>query len=383
MKPLRVGVIGAGWWATFAHIPAILSHPGAELVAVQSRELAKAQKIARDFGAQHACTTVGQILALPEIDAIIIASTPNVHFDQARVALASGRHVLIEKPMTFQAAEARELVALAARNNLQLLISCPWHYTRHGLAARQLIQSGALGEIKLISVLMTNPIDKLLRGINTSPTHGLANVYVEPRHGSYNDPAIAGGGQIYCQVSHAAAYLTFLTGLRPAEVFARFDRDGSPNDIYNALTITLENGALVSLASTGATPLAERNYEVRVFGSQAILQLELWRGTMTLIDFADRRTEFPPLAESEIYPAQAPGLNFIDAILGTAPNGSPGELGLASMEIIEAACASAETNRSQSIRPLRPAPPADLVPPAAPSVAAASVPACHSVPSPA
>ena len=353
MKKVGIGVIGAGWWATFAHIPAVKSHPNAELVAVQSRERAKAEKIARDFGAKHACISVEEILALPEVNAVIVASTPNVHFAQAKAALESGRHVLIEKPMTFTAAEARELVELAAREKLELVISCPWHFTAHGLEARRLIQSGALGEIKLISVLMTNPIDKLLRGVNTSPTHGMADVYVEPRHGSYNDPAIAGGGQIYCQVSHAAAYLTFLTGLRAAEVFARFDRDGSQNDIYNSLTITLENGAFVSLASTAATPLAERNYEVRVFGSKAILQLELWRGTMTLVDFSDKRTEFPPLAENEIYPAQSPVLNFIDAISGKALNGSAGDLGLASMEIIEAACESAQTGRNEQIRPVR------------------------------
>ena len=351
MKKVRVGVLGAGWWATFAHLPALQSHPAAELVAVQSRDRAKAEKIARDFGAANACTGVDELLALPGLDAVIIASTPNVHYSQAKAALQSGRHVLLEKPMTFTAAEARELVALAAEKKLQLVISCPWHYTRHGREARRLIQAGALGEIKMISVLMTNPIDQLLRGVNTSPTHGMANVYVEPRHGSYNDPAIAGGGQIYCQVSHAAAYLTFLTGWRPASVFARFDRDGSPNDIYNALTVTLENGALVTLASTAATPLVERNYEVRVFGRTAILQLELWRGTMTRIDFAGTRTEFPSLGENDIYPAQAPAVNFIEAVRGTAPNGSPGELGLASMEIIEAACASATSGNLIRIRP--------------------------------
>jgi predicted dehydrogenase len=352
MSKVRIGVIGAGWWATSAHIPAIQSRPDAELVAVQSRERAKAEKIARDFGAKNACTTVDEMLALKELDAVIIASTPNVHFTQAKAALERGLHVLLEKPMTFTAAEACKLVELAAKRKLQLVMSCPWHFTAHGIEARRLIHSGALGEIKMISVLMTNPIDKLLRGINTSPTHGMEKVYVEPRHGSYNDPAIAGGGQIYCQVSHAAAYLTFLTGLRPAEVFARFDRDGSPNDIYNALTVTLENGALVSLASTGATPLAERNYEVRVFGSWAILQLELWRGAMSLIDFDGKRTEFKALADSEIYPGQSPALNFIDAILGKAANGSPGELGLASMEIIEAACESAQTGRNEIIRPV-------------------------------
>jgi predicted dehydrogenase len=350
MRKVRIAIIGAGWWATSAHIPAVKSHPNAELVAVQSREKAKAERIARDFGAKHACTRLDEILALNDIDAAIVASTPNVHHVQAKAALERGLHVLVEKPMTFTADEARELVQIAAGKNLQLLISCPWHFTAHGIEARRLVRSGALGEIKMISVLMTNPIDKLLRGINTTPTHGMANVYVEPRQGSYNDPAVAGGGQIYCQVSHAAAYLTFLTGLRAAEVFARFDRDGSPNDIYNALTVTLENGALVNLASTGATPLCERNYEVRVFGSQALLQLELWRGTMTLIDFLGQRTEFKPLAEDEIYPSEAPAQNFVDAILGKKPNGSPGILGLAAMELIESACESAQTNRSEKIR---------------------------------
>ena len=353
MKKVRIGIIGAGWWATSVHIPAVKSHPEAELLAVQNRENTNAKKIARDFGAQYACATLQEILAVKGLDAVIVSSTPNVHYVQARAALERGLHVLIEKPMTFTADEARELVELAAQKRLQLLVSCPWHFTAHGIEARRLIRSGALGEIKMISVLMTNPIDKLLRGINTTPTHGLDNIYVEPRKGSYNDPAIAGGGQIYCQVSHAAAYLTFLTGLRPAEVYARFDRDGSPNDIYNALTITLESGALASIASTAATPLCERNYEVRIFGGQAILQLELWRGRMAMVDFADQRTSFAPLAENEIYPGQKPALNFVDAILGKAPNGSPGELGLASMEIIEAACESAQTNRCETIREIK------------------------------
>jgi predicted dehydrogenase len=353
MKKVRIGIIGAGWWATSAHIPAVKSHRGAELVAVQSREQAKAERIAHDFGVKYACTSVESLLALKELDAVIIASTPNVHFAQARAALESERHVLLEKPMTFTANEARELVEIAAKKKLELLISCPWHFTAHGIEARRLVQSGALGESKMISVLMTNPIDKLLRGVNTRPTHGLENVYVEPRPGSYNDPAVAGGGQIYCQVSHAAAYLTFLTGLRPAEVYARFDRDGSANDIYNTLSITLENGALVSIASTAATPLSERNYEVRVFGTQAILLLELWRGMMSLVDFAGKRTGFKPLAPGEIYPERSPALNFIDTILRKATNGSPGKLGLAAMEVIEAACESAQTNRCEKIREIK------------------------------
>ena len=133
MKKVRIGIIGAGWWATSAHIPAIKSHPDAELVAVQSREKAKAEKIARDFGAKHACTSLEEILALKDLDAVIVSSTPNVHYAQAKAALERGLHVLIEKPMTFTADEARELVELAAQKKLAVAHQLPlaFHRARH------------------------------------------------------------------------------------------------------------------------------------------------------------------------------------------------------------------------------------------------------------
>lgn len=349
-KHLQVGVVGAGWWATFAHIPAIISHPRATLLAVQCRTQEKADRVAKDFGAKHALADCDALLDLPGLDAVVIATTPNMHYRQARAALERGKHVLLEKPMTFTVAEARELCDLADAKGVQLLISCPWHYTPHGIRSRELIREGALGDIRMISVLMTNPLDQLLKGLNTTPTHGMEQVYTEPSHGSYNDPAIAGGGQIYCQVSHVAAYLAFLTGHRPANVHARFDFAGSANDIYDALLVTMENGALVTIASTAATPLAERNYEVRIFGTRAILLMELWKGTMELVPFEGERTVFPKLSEEEIYPAQRPVANLIDAALGLAPNGSDGRLGLASMEVIEAAVQSSESGNPIGIR---------------------------------
>ena len=342
--PLQVGVIGAGYWATYAHIPAILAHPRAELFAVQSRSQSKADKVAKDFGAKHAVTDPLGLLDLPGLDAVVISTTPNMHHAQAKAALERGKHVLVEKPMTFTAAEAKELCDLADTKGVQLLISCPWHFTPHGMAVREKIRRGELGEIRMISVLMTNPIDKLLKGINTTPTHDASNVYLEPCLGSYNDPAIAGGGQIYCQISHAAAYLSFLTGLRPKEVFARFAYEGSVNDIYDALTVTMENGALVSIASTGATPMSERNYEVRVYGTKGVALLELWRGQAEVVPFEGARQSLTPLAPNELYPERGPLLNLVDAALGLKPNGSDGRLGYAAMQIIEAACESSRTN---------------------------------------
>lgn len=349
---VNVGVVGAGWWATAAHIPGIQNHDAGRLCAVQSRTREKADMVASDFNADQAFQDYRELVTYDPVEAVVVSTTPNMHYEQTKFALEHDKPVLVEKPMTFTAAEARELCELADRKNLELLISCPWHYTDHGKKARELIGNGELGDVRMISILMTNPIDKILKGIDNSPTHDDEEDYVEPNEGSYSDPEVAGGGQIYCQVSHAAAYLPFLTGLEPEEVYARFDSAGADVDVYDALTITLNNGAQVSLASTGATPRNERNYEVRVYGTKGLLLLELWKGTMEFVPFDGDRTTFPDLEEDDIYPEQAPVHNLIDVCLGQAANGSEGRLGLSAMEVIEAACKSADSHQPVHVEDL-------------------------------
>ena len=180
---IKCGVLGAGWWATFAHIPALLSHPRAELVAIQKNDPEQARKVAADFGVPHACTTTAELLSIEGLQAVVVSSSPNLHFEQAAAALRMGKHVLIEKPMTFTASQARHLLELAEERNLQFLISCPWHYTSHAAIAQSLIREGKLGELRMISVLMTNPISHLLRGESTEPTHGSNIPYLRPQSG--------------------------------------------------------------------------------------------------------------------------------------------------------------------------------------------------------
>lgn len=270
MEPkIKCGVLGAGWWATFAHIPALLGHPRADLIAIQNNDCERARKVAADFGVPHACTTTAELLSIDGWRAILISSSPHLHYPQAAAALQHGKHVLIEKPMTLTAAQAHELLELADSRNLEFLISCPWHYTSHATIAQNLIREGKLSSLHMVSVLMTNPIDHLLRGENTTPTHSNGASYLHPQPGTYSNPEIAGGGQIYAQVSHVAAYLTFLTGMSATDVFARFHNDGARLDIYNTLNIRKEDGTIVNIASTAATSLNLRTYEMRIFGTRS------------------------------------------------------------------------------------------------------------------
>ena len=338
--------LGAGWWGTSAHIPALLSHPSAKLVAIQTTNIDQARKVAADFGVPLACVSADELLSIDGLQAVVVSSSPHLHYEQAAAALRRGKHVLIEKPMTLKVAEAKELLELADQRNLQFLISCPWHYTAHAAAARCLIRDGKLGSLRMISVLMTNPISQLLRGESTTPTHGSDVSYLRPNSGTYSNPKIAGGGQIYAQVCHVAAYLTFLTGLLANDVFARFHDDGTQVDIYDSLTIRMEDGTLVSIASTGATSLNLRTYEVRIFGTGGMLYLDLWRGAMEYIGMNGERRAYPDLGVDEIYPLQAPAINLIDSIIDPSCNQSPASLGVAAMEVIEAACISAKSGQN-------------------------------------
>lgn len=341
---VKCGVIGAGWWATFAHIPALLAHPDAELVAIQNNDLGEANKIAHDFNIPMAWTTADQLLAVEGLTAVVVSSSPNLHYQDAYAALAQGKHVLIEKPMTLTVAEAMELVEIAKSHGSQFLISCPWHYTAHAIEAQRLIRNQDMGRIRMISILMTNPIRELLCGDDTEPTHGIP--YIHPRSQTYSDPRVAGGGQIYTQVCHAAAYLTFLTGARPSEVFARFHNDGAVLDIYDALDIRMDDSSIVTIASTGATPLGRKDFEVRVFGTKGILFLDLWQGRLEFIPLVGEPRTYPELEMDAIYPHRAPAINLIDSIRNPSLNRSPAVLGVAAMEVIEGACRSAKSGNN-------------------------------------
>jgi predicted dehydrogenase len=117
-------------------------------------------------------------------------------------------------------------------------------------------------------------------------------------------------------------------------------------DVYDSLSIRLDNGALVSIASTGATMLSKRNYEVRAYGTDGMILAELWKGELEFHDAKCRVTRFESLKEADVYPLFAPAENLIDVARGAAPNRSPGELGLFASEVAEAAIESARTGRN-------------------------------------
>jgi predicted dehydrogenase len=116
---VRVGIVGTGWVATARHVPSYRTHPQAEVAAVYDRNPDRARTVAADLRIPRWFADLDGFLAA-DLDVVSICTPPTVHAELARAALGAGRHVLAEKPMAMNRAEA-ESMAEAARTSGRLL----------------------------------------------------------------------------------------------------------------------------------------------------------------------------------------------------------------------------------------------------------------------
>ena len=139
---LKVALLGYGYAGKTIHAPLIVSIPGLELVAVSSSVAAKVQA---DFPQLKVCNSFDDLLNTAQI--IVIATPNHTHFELARRALLAGKHVVVDKPFTVTAAQARELKILAEQKNLVLSVFHNRRWDADFLTLRELITSGQLGEL--------------------------------------------------------------------------------------------------------------------------------------------------------------------------------------------------------------------------------------------
>jgi len=148
-QPIRWGIIGTGGIAaTFAGDLALL--PDAELVAVGSRSQETAARFADRFDIACRYASYDQLVADPNVDAVYVSTPHPMHHSAALLAIQAGKAVLVEKPFTINAAEARELVT-EARSHGTFLMEAMWtRFLPHVIKVRELIAQGRLGEVRSV-----------------------------------------------------------------------------------------------------------------------------------------------------------------------------------------------------------------------------------------
>jgi predicted dehydrogenase len=163
-KSLGWGVLATGGIAElFTHD---LVASGLNVAAVGSRSMEKANAFAQRFNIPHAYGSYQELVSDPNVDIIYVATPHPHHVDAALLALEAGTHVLIEKPFTLNADEARTLIASARKKNLVVLEAMWTRFLPHMKRIHEIIDSGVLGQLRSVSAehrqfLPTDPKHRL------------------------------------------------------------------------------------------------------------------------------------------------------------------------------------------------------------------------------
>lgn len=147
-SPLRWGVLATGWIARRFTADALLA--GLNVNAVGSRSAESAQEFANSFGIERAHGSYSGLLTDPNVDIVYVATPHPAHFDAAMAVLEAGKHVLVEKPLTLNQAQAEMLRETALAKGLYASEAMWTRYLPHMARIRQIITSGGLGEIRTL-----------------------------------------------------------------------------------------------------------------------------------------------------------------------------------------------------------------------------------------
>jgi predicted dehydrogenase len=297
---IRAAIFGAGF-AKAAYLPALLTVPDVEIVALASNRLASAQAAAQQFNIPAAYDNWRVLLETHPVDLVCVVTPTVYHAPMTLAALDAGAHVICEKPMAMNADEAHHMLDKALSLHRVHMIGHELRFNPNRRKIKQLIQSGALGTIQHINI------------VNISASWG------DPASRSAGDwwsDAAMGGGRLGANGSHQIDLLRFwlgdigaISGQVATRVPDRIDKATGDHwtataDDQVSFMAEMANGALASVFLSG---VARHNIgnSTQIFGSEGTVKLA--DNDETLL-FAKAGEDFQNI--SEIDPnATLPGIN--------------------------------------------------------------------------
>lgn len=349
-QKLRLGFIGAGWWAAEYQMPWFAAQDDVQLASVCRLGQAELAQVQQRFGFAHATEDYHELLQQP-LDAVVVASPHVMHFEHAAATLEAGLHVMVEKPMTTRADEAQTLVELAAKHKRHVLVPMGWNFTPYVREASRRVQQGAIGEPRHVICQMASALQDLMAG---RPMVETSKLQFQPAASTWADPSRA-GGYGWGQLVHALGVMFALADVTPQQVFAWMGQSPSGADFYDAITMKCTNGATAVMSGSATVPKSagaqhdrSKGYQVdiRVFGTEGMLLLDVERERCEIRRDDGNDIVIPMRAGEGDYPASAPWQTFVDLALGrTDDNPMPPALAAKTVAVLEAAYRSAKENQ--------------------------------------
>jgi 1,5-anhydro-D-fructose reductase (1,5-anhydro-D-mannitol-forming) len=334
-KPLGWGLIGASTIARSYMIAAINSQSNSRVVALASRDPARGRAFARNHGIPTAYGSVAALIADSAVDVVYISTTNELHKEQTIAAARAGKHVLCEKPLALNLADAREMVAVCHDAGVVMGTN---HHLRNAVThrtLRRLIQEGAIGRPLAARVFHAVYLPEHLQGWRI-------------------DRPDAGGGVILDITVHDADTLRFVLDDEPIEVTALAANQGmaSPGIADEVMgVIRFRSGLLAQFHDAFTIRHAGTGFEVHgtegsLIGQDVMTQAPTGRITLRR---GDQTEPIDPGPHEDLYTRSVRLFN--DAVLGNGAPAATGEDGIRSLAVALAAAVSASTGSAIRITP--------------------------------
>src|SRR5438552_17478362 len=143
---VRVGIFGYGYWGPNV-VRNLHALENCQVVTICDKNPAALKRANRVYPGVHLTTDFSEIMTSPQIDTVAIVTPVWTHFELAKAALLNGKHVFVEKPFTSTVRQAEELIELAERKNLKIMVDHTFLFTGAVRKMRQLIDEGVLGDL--------------------------------------------------------------------------------------------------------------------------------------------------------------------------------------------------------------------------------------------
>jgi predicted dehydrogenase len=332
-RKLRWGILSTANIGVKKVIPAMQRGQFSEVAAIASRDLARARQAAAALGIPAAYGSYEELLADPSIDAIYNPLPNQLHIPWTAKAAEVGKHVLCEKPLAMNAAEARTL--LAVRDRTGVVIGEAFMIRSHPqwLRVRQLIDEGRIGPLRAVMAFFSY--------FNVDP----ANIRNQPE---------TGGGALYDIGCYCIQAARTGFGHEPTRAVGHIDRDPQlGTDRLTSAILDFPNGHAVFTCSTQLVPYQR----VHFLGAKGRIEIEIPfnappdRPTRIFID--DGRDLFGGGIATETFPVvdqyTLQGDAFSRAVLEGTPIPVTLEEGIANMAVIDAVFRSAQTGQWQPV----------------------------------
>lgn len=328
---MKVGMISFAHLHAESYASALKALPGVEFVGIYDEDNNRGKEWAEKLSVMHFDKL--EDLLKTDIEAVIICSTNADHCRYTVAAAEAGKHVLVEKPIATNFADAHKMIETCKKHNVKLQIAFPVRYLPSVLETKRIVESGQLGRI--LAIKATN--------------HG------SMPGGWFTEKDKAGGGAVIDHTVHVVDIIRWMLGLEFEEVYAEYDRlihDIETEDC-GLLTMELTNNVFATLDTSWNRPSAYPTWgdvTMTIIGTNGVLELDGFGQKFDVYNNDVKKAHWEYFGGDMDYLLVK---DFLEACKNDTPVKVTGEDGLKTLEVALAAYESGKRHQPVAIEEIR------------------------------